>query len=393
MRRACRCGLTAVVSSRSGSWCRLCFPGRCSRDRSCRCRSPAGRVATAVIAAGASAVRVRRRGGRASRRRRHEGRRRGGVRDPRRRRTRTRGAATGQRVRHRMHRRCLRLPAVRSRVVRGLLADDRLLHGAARRDCRGDDRCRLRQHGRRCRLRRQRGDDPAAARGEPRDDGRQSLGHGGPRGRIGRPQRTPDAAADGAAQQMDLRGAIEGAGLQRSSRPGAADRRLEPAHGDDEAPARARREPVDLACGHAQGESRLARLEAEPLAQHECLALGHREAGERLPRRAHLVAQLGRSLDAAHRRRFEAIVERAHSGPPRRLAQPAHAFVACDPQHPGARFEYRRSAGQRPVHGEERRLGRVLGVLAPPEQVPRIAEHRVAVPLVEQLGGADRVTR
>ena len=273
------------------------------------------------------------------------------------------------------------------RVVRGLLAHDGLLHRAARRDCRGDDRGRLRQDRSRRRLRGQRGEDPTAARRESRDDRREPLRHRRPGRRVGRPQRTPDAAADRAAQQMHLRGAVERAGFQRRARAGAADRRLEPAHGDDETAACARREPVDVAGRHAQGESRLARLEAEPFAQDECLALRHRERPEGLLRGAHLVAQLRRLLHAACRRWIEAVVQRANRGPPSRLAKPSHALVARDPQHPGARLQYGRPARQRPVHGEERRLGCVLRVLTAPEQVPRVPEHGIAVPLVEHLGG------
>ena len=108
---------------------------------------------------------------------------------------------------------------------------------------------------------------------------------------------------------------------------------------------------------------------------------------------AHLVAQLRRLLHAACRRWIEAVVQRANRGPPSRLAKPSHALVARDPQHPGTRLQYGRPARQRPVHGEERRLGCVLRILTAPEQVPRVPEHGLAVPLVERLGGTTGVPR
>ena len=287
------------------------------------------------------------------------------------------------------------LPAVRSVVRRH--AADRLLDGA-RHERRGDDRGGLGQHG-----------AAAALAGARRRSRRRPRRIPGARQRAARPRRRPAqrrAAASGAAARAARRGrrgsGAGGPSPARSSEPASSAARVpaQPIAGSSPptASTRLRRardgEPVDLAGSQAQRERDLAGLEAEPLAQHECLALGLREAGQACAapcasRRAARPSAPRRPPPAARsRRRASAIAGRA-----RRLAQPAHAFVARDAQHPGAGLEHRRSAGQRAVHREERRLGRVLGVLAPAEQVPGIAEHGVAVPLVEQLRGAARVTR
>jgi hypothetical protein len=74
------------------------------------------------------------------------------------------------------------------------------------------------------------------------------------------------------------------------------------------------------------------------------------------------------------------------------LPQPAETLIARDPEHPGARLEHGRPASERSVDCEEGRLARVLGILAAPEQVPGVAEDRGAVPLVQQLGRAARIS-